>query len=87
MDREIIVLSRCVKEVRRSSFNLGFEFHFKGVYKGEKIKKIIIQNNTEDELIIGNEYLLKIKFVSISKNTLYGDLVQSKDLENIYVNL
>jgi len=84
MSKEIIVLSRCV---RKLGTNQCYEFHFKGVYKGVKIKKIIVESFLNKTLVIDHEYLLKIKFLKILNGSLYGELIQLKDLENIYINL
>ncbi len=87
MIREIIILSRCVKRLKGNSAALNYEFHFKGVYRGEKIKKIMVLDKLSAGMSIDHEYLLKIKFITISGNILYGELLEYKNLDNVYVDL
>lgn len=70
--KKIYIISTCLNIKKDYS-----EFHFKGFLKGEKIKKIRLdQTNFE----LDENYLIKIKKPVVKQQVLYGKCVKFKKL-------
>jgi hypothetical protein len=71
------LLSVCTKSDSRP--NHPVEFHFKGTYKGETVKRILLANNSG---IFGKNktYLLLLKETSFLSGAIYAELVKYKEI-------
>ena len=75
-------LSKCI----RTSINNGcffYEFHFKGVFRGGKIERIICKSHDKLGIQSGQEYYLKLYFISVDKTNLVGYVKKFIKLEEI----
>ena len=68
--QKVYLISTCILKKRSNSI-----FHFKGFYKGEKIKEIHIQGSNFE---LNTEYLIKLKVVSVRNGVVYGESLKSK---------
>ena len=82
MQETILILSRC--QAKRSSpktFKTFFRFHFKGFYRGLKIKEIHVYPNEPADLDKGEDYLLWVSLKSVKESTLEVSLLKFKKIE------
>ncbi|ATH06521.1 hypothetical protein BIY24_00750 [Halobacteriovorax marinus] len=77
---EVIVISVCEKVVKTNKL-CGYEFHFRGFFKGEKINKINVR--TRETFSIGEEYLLFLEIEDVLSLSLNTKLIQSTELKKI----
>lgn len=70
--KKLLVMSKYI------GANNQHQFHFKGFYRGEKIKKIIVEGNAK--FIEGEEYLLWVRELAILENELHVELLAWKEL-------
>ncbi|MBG09355.1 MAG: hypothetical protein CME68_11390 [Halobacteriovoraceae bacterium] len=75
-------LSRCISISKRGR-TMMYEFHFKGVYSGQRVDRIICKSDKKLEIVEGNEYILKLRFLSIKKTDLIGYVKKFVKLEEI----
>ena len=75
-------LSRCTS-ISREKNVMRYEFHFKGVYRGKRIERIIGESEINLEIIKNKEYILKLRFLSINKTDLIGYVKKIIKLEEI----
>ena len=88
MQELILVISRCLSKKRsKNSKIIYYRFHFRGFYKGKKIKEILLYSNisedkkTNDEsLSKGEDYLLWVKKKQINQEVLEADLIKYKKI-------
>jgi hypothetical protein len=67
-------------ETQINSKDILYEFHFKGVYAGRYLKKVILQARKDLELIRGEEYLLCIQVTSLLNDVLNGTILKMVSL-------
>jgi hypothetical protein len=72
---KIIVLSRCIS-VRRE----WCDFHFKGFFSGQEIKKITVQNT--ELFITRNDYILYLEVRRIKGSVLWGKCLKVKNISS-----
>ncbi|PIK14499.1 hypothetical protein [Halobacteriovorax sp. JY17] len=77
---EIIVISICEKAINKKR-PTGYEFHFKGYFRGERINKINVK--TQWSLSLGEEYLLLLSVDKVISNCLNTELIKSTELKKI----
>lgn len=71
MDK-VYVISFCQKTTKEHS-----EFHFKGFYKGLKVKKILVKNQLFE---VGEEYLIYLLCDFVRDGVLIGESIRFKKL-------
>ncbi len=82
--KTVIIVSKCL---RVTKFNLSqgtYEFHFKGVYAGEVVRKVILQGELNLDLSKGEEYLMYVRLTSFQTGILQGDILKLKRLEECW---
>ena len=74
-DRSIIILSICIAET-----SLYYEFHFKGVYKGNIIKKLMIEKSSS---VFDRDHVYKIKarVKSIESQIMYLSIIDYRFID------
>ena len=75
-------LSRCISISEKGKIMM-YEFHFKGVYSGKRVDRIICKSDKKLEIAEGNEYILKLRFLSMKKTDLIGYIKKFVKLEEI----
>lgn len=60
-------------------------FHFKGVYRGKLIKRLMVNDRGEHELIKNQEYLLHLRVLDYEalSQTLVVEIIRVKKLEQL----
>ncbi|MGE3609418.1 MAG: hypothetical protein AB7I27_07510 [Bacteriovoracaceae bacterium] len=74
--RTIIIISKCTKVDHEA-----FEFHFKGVYAGESIKRILLTGGVGVSIERDHEYLLYVQISQTENEILKGRIIKSKLLD------
>ena len=59
--------------------NDEYQFHFRGVFKGQNIRGIKILGKTLMEFELGEEYLLYLKFLKVEDAYLVGEIVENSE--------
>lgn len=82
MQELILVISRCISKRKSVKGDKCYYcFHFKGFYKGERVKKIhLYLDNQFDMLSKGDDYLLWVMEKRINLETLEVDLIKYKKI-------
>lgn len=78
--REIIIISRCQRIKRHNALEQLGEFHFKGVYSGEMIKRIFLIIPLNQTIEINEEYVLHVQLFYIREDYLMGKIIRAKNL-------
>jgi hypothetical protein len=63
---------------------MTYEFHFKGVYAGELLTKVILQGSQNLSIKKGVEYLMYVQIISVVDVTLKGKILKSKVLDECW---
>jgi hypothetical protein len=84
--REIILISHCQNIKRLNALEQVGTFHFKGVYSGELIKKIVLKIPLNQTIKIHEEYLLHVQIISVQEQCLWGKILKSKLLAECFMN-
>lgn len=87
MSKKIIIVSKCVKQILPKKkgdlyYPFTFEFHFKGVFAGDLLRKVRLTHIRELE--VGKEYLLYVELQAIENGVLFGKIEKVKDLEECW---
>jgi hypothetical protein len=69
--KQLFLISHCQKKVKG-----GYQFHFRGVYRGNYISKILVQS--ENHLHVDGVYLLGLAEIELRDHLLITELIQSK---------
>ena len=78
---QILVFSRCL-ELKESKHGLiHYKFHFNGVYRGEKIKFIVVQASSMCNIVVNDDYLLLLKAYTIENGVLLTSLLKSRNIQ------
>lgn len=72
----MIVVTRCVSVKNEAEYSV-YKFHFKGFFKGHKIKEVKIEGSHE-LFKKKEEYLLALEVIEIREETLVGSLLKFK---------
>ena len=72
MERRVFIISKFIG--KRDQFNV---FHFKGCYRGKRLREIKIVDGSFDE---SEEYLLAIEELEVVNQVLIGKHIKSKKI-------
>ena len=61
------------------------EFHFKGVYAGQIIKKINLMVSLSQKIVLNEDYILHVEVHRIENECLWGKLIKSKALSECFM--
>lgn len=79
MSNTLIILSKCQRLIKVVKKNQKFfQFHFRGIYQGEKVKEIRIRDEENSEFEVGSEYLLWAKKLKMEKGILHVEKIKVK---------
>jgi len=85
MQELILIISRCVSIEKRGGEGQSlYRFHFKGYYRGQKIKMIHLiyfkAEQLSQQFIKGDDYLLWVKRKQIDQEILVVELLKHKKI-------
>lgn len=78
----VIIVSKCLRVTKFTFDKRKFEFHFKGVLKGIRIKKIELVGLENLGIKQGQEYILYVKIVAIERDKMKGEVLKSRELQD-----
>lgn len=82
--KTVIIVSKCLRVTKFNSSELTYEFHFKGVFAGELLRKVILQGSQNLHIKKGIEYLMYVQTTSVIDGTLKGKILKSKVLDECW---
>ncbi len=82
--RNIVIVSKCLKIEASKYLENRYHFHFRGVYGGKVIRKIILECPSGFLIQEGSEYLLYVRVEKIWDKTLWGKIIKLKPLEECH---
>jgi hypothetical protein len=82
--KAIIIVSKCIKVRKRGTTETWFQFHFRGVFGGEAIKKVELKGRNDFKIQVGEEYLMYVQMISCEKGIVTGNILKVKPLEECW---
>ena len=82
--KTVIIVSKCLRVTNFKSSEKSYEFHFKGVYAGEVVQKVILYGSEKLSISKGEEYLMYIQFLTLICGTLTGKVIKIKLLDECW---
>lgn len=73
--KKLYLFSICEKVTEKDYKYLAL-FHFKGVYKGKRVREILAISH--EKLIVNTHYLLQMECIEIKDTTLIGEVIRIK---------
>lgn len=77
-EKKIVVISKLLKKIDKNTSL----FHFRGVYEGKNIKKILVKNS--EEMSQGFDYIIYAKILELNDSILIIESIKNTPLEKIY---
>ena len=77
----VIIVSKCLRVTKFTFDKKKFEFHFRGVYVGNKIRKVELIGPNGLNIKKDEEYILYVKIVTLENGIIKGFILKSRDLE------
>ncbi len=82
--KTVIIVSKCLRVTKFGPGPQLYEFHFKGVYAGENLKKVMLKGGDDMRISKGEEYLIYLKVETVREGTLFGQLIKVKMLDDCW---
>jgi hypothetical protein len=77
----VIIVSKCLRVTNFTFNKKKYEFHFRGVFVGNKIRRIELTGASDLNIKKGEEYILYVKIVTLENGIIKGFILKSRDLE------
>jgi len=77
-----VAVTRFLKGKRQKDY-FQYYFHFRGVYEGHVVQGIVVEGDSQDNLIKGEDYLLYLQFIKIEEGFIRAQFLKIKSLRNI----
>ncbi len=81
INREIYIVSRCLKSLDTHLGQSQYHFHFKGYLFGIKVSSIRSIHPFDQHPIVGRDYVLKGRIIGFEGRTLVVESLFLKDIE------
>lgn len=82
--KTVIIVSKCLRVTKIDPEIGNYEFHFKGVYAGESLKKILLTGSLDFNLKRGEEYLIYLQVQTVENNSLSGKIIKVKRIDECW---
>jgi hypothetical protein len=82
--KKVIIISRCIRHILKAESYHQYYFHFKGYCYSYKIDQVILYTDC-DKLKILNDYIIFIDVLGFRKNSLYGNIIYSKSINEVSI--
>lgn len=82
--KSIIIVSKCIRIEKLPLGEELYHFHFKGVFSGEVLKKVILTKGIESSIQKGEEYLMYVQLQSCQDGVLKGRILKIKPLDECW---
>lgn len=76
--RTVIIVSKCLGIIKSKRSKNQFYFHFKGVYAGSYVSKIILRFPEDKVPIKSEEYVIVAQFLNYKDEVLEGEVIKFK---------
>jgi hypothetical protein len=81
--KTVIIVSKCLRVTKFNAIESLLEFHFRGVYAGQEIKKVMLRGKM-GAIHKNEEYLLYVRLFAIENGVLKGEILKHKRLEECW---
>lgn len=81
--KKVILVSICIKRMKRDRYGICYTFHFKGYLNGEKISSIEVVDAENSAITVGEEYILYLELKNAVRGVLQTKMLNYKELKNI----
>lgn len=81
--KNFIIVSKCLRVTKINTETDWYEFHFKGVFAGKFVRKIVLYSPSF-AINIGVEYLIYAQPIAFEDNVLRGNVIKLKTLEECW---
>jgi hypothetical protein len=81
--QNVIIVSKCLGVTQINPEESWYEFHFKGVYAGKSLKKVMLLGKQGLKLICGDEYMMYIQIHSFQNGILNGIILKTATLNDL----
>ena len=82
--KTVIIVSKCLRVTKINFEASWYEFHFKGAYAGERIKKVLLKGDQQQLLKAGEEYLIYARLLYCESGVLRGEILKSRLLDECW---
>lgn len=82
--KAIIIISKCSKIKLLNNDEIVCEFHFKGVYAGHVVKRILLKAAINHNIIKNEEYLLYVQLIRCNREVLEGKIIKVRLLSECW---
>ena len=82
--KSIIIVSKCIRVEKQPHGVELYHFHFKGVFSGEVLKKVILTKAINSSIQKGEEYLMYVQLQSCQEGVLKGRILKLKPLDECW---
>lgn len=80
----VIIVSKCLRVTKINSVENCCEFHFRGVYAGEVLRKVILFCHHSFGPKRGEEYLMYVQMITFENGILKGKILKAKLLDECW---
>ncbi len=82
--KTVIIVSKCSRIIKFNQSEDWYQFHFKGVCAGEALEKVMLRGRKDFLIRKGEEYLMYVGLIAISKGVLTGEILKVKLLSECW---
>jgi hypothetical protein len=82
--KTVIIVSKCLRVTKFKPEVSWYEFHFKGVYSGELVRKIHLLGMHDFKIKKGEEYLMYVQMISIKDGVIKGSILKSRLIDDCW---
>ncbi len=82
--KTVLIVSKCSGVSKLKSNEIWYQFHFKGVYAGEVLRKVMLRSKKEFNVTKDEEYLMYVQLLSCMHGVLRGEILKLKILNECW---
>ena len=82
--KTVIIVSKCLRVIKLNRSEIWYQFHFKGVFAGESLGKVLLKCHKEPHPQKNEEYLIYVRLLSVERGVLKGEILRIKNLEDCW---
>jgi hypothetical protein len=82
--KTLIIVSKCLRVTKFNFDENHYEFHFKGVFAGAALRKVVLLACCKLGLKKNEDYLLYVQLLKIEKGVLTGKVLKARLLDDCW---
>ncbi len=82
--KTVIIVSKCTKVRVKNDTESWYEFHFKGVFSGESLRRLVLIGKHDFGLKKEVEYLMYVQMIELDRGILKGKILKVKPLDECW---